>query len=102
MTAADFSLVEAAGDSAGVNVSAWVRDAAVAQARAASGAPPTDPILLAELMAIRTLMVNLISLASKGPLTDESLREMLAYSESIKQQTADDYLAKLRAKGAAR
>ena len=32
----------------------------------------TDPILLAELMAIRSLILNLFAAASKGPLTDES------------------------------
>ena len=49
-------------------------------------------------MAIRTLILNLFAAASKGPLTDESLRKMLAYADSVKQQKADDFLIKLRAK----
>ena len=70
--------------------------AALAQARSVP-AQNTDPILLAELMAIRTLILNLFAAASKGPLTDESLRKMLAYADSVKQQKADEFLAKLRA-----
>ena len=58
----------------------------------------TDPILLAELMAIRSLILNLFAAASKGPLTDESLRKMLVYADSVKQQKADEFLAKLRSK----
>lgn len=58
----------------------------------------TDPILLAELMAIRTLILNLFAAASKGPLTDESLRKMLAYADSIKQQKADEFLAARRSR----
>ncbi|MGH9444951.1 MAG: hypothetical protein ACRD3O_04375 [Terriglobia bacterium] len=65
--------------------------------RRAAHEPGTDPILLAELMAIRALILNLFASASKGPLTDESLRKMQAYADSVKQQKADEFLAKLRA-----
>ena len=57
----------------------------------------TDPILLAELMAIRALILNLFAAASKGTLTDESLRKMQTYADSVKQQKADEFLTKLRA-----
>jgi hypothetical protein len=57
----------------------------------------TDPILLAELMATRALILNLFAAASKGPLMDESLRKMQAYADSVKQQKADEFLTKLRA-----
>ena len=53
-------------------------------------------------MEIRTLILNLFSAASKGPLTDESLRKMLAYADSVKQQKADEFLTKLRAGGGAK
>jgi hypothetical protein len=92
LSEAELSEVETAAASAGKKVGEWLRDAALAQARAV-----TDPILLAELMAIRTLILNLFAAASKGPLTDESLRKMLAYADSFKRQKADEFLAKLRA-----
>ena len=97
LSEAELAEVEAAAASAGKKVGEWLRDAALAQARSAF-AQNTDPILLAELMAIRTLILNLFAAASKGPLTDESLRKMLAYADSVKQQKADEFLAKLRVK----
>jgi len=39
-------------------------------------------------------MLNLFAAASKGPLSDESLRKISAYSDSIKQQKADELLEK--------
>jgi hypothetical protein len=95
LTQAEFAEVEAAAARAGKKVAEWLREAALAQARSVP-ARDTDPILLAELMAMRTLILNLFAAASKGPLTDESLRKMLAYADSVKQQKADDFLAKLR------
>jgi hypothetical protein len=96
LSEAELSEVEAAAVSAGKKVGEWLREAALAQARSVPA--DTDPILLAELMAIRTLILNLFAAASKGPLTDESLRKMLAYADSVKQQKADEFLAKLKAK----
>jgi hypothetical protein len=96
LTEAEFAEVDAAAGRAGKKTAEWLREAALAQARSAP-AEKADPILLAELMAMRTLLLNLFSAASKGPLTDESLRKMLAYADSIKQQKADEFLAKLRA-----
>lgn len=95
LSEAELSEVEAAAASAGKKVGEWLREAALAQARSVPA--DTDPILLAELMAMRTLILNLFSAASKGPLTDESLRKMLVYADSVKQQKADEFLAKLRA-----
>jgi hypothetical protein len=97
LTEAEFAEVEAAAARAGKKVAEWLRDAALVQARSVP-AQNTDPILLAELMAIRTLILNLFAAASKGPLTDETLRKMLAYADSVKQQKADEFLVKLRGK----
>jgi hypothetical protein len=98
LTEAEFDEVEAAATREGISVSAWIRDAILARLSAAQSVN-TDPILLAELMAIRALILNLFAAASKGPLTDESLRKMLVYADSVKQQKADEFLTKLRAGG---
>jgi hypothetical protein len=98
LTEAEFAEVEAAAAGEGTNISAWIRDAILARLHAAQGAN-TDPVLLAELMAIRTLILNLFAAASKGPLSDESLRKMLVYADSVKQQKADEFLVKLKAGG---
>jgi hypothetical protein len=101
LTEAEFAEVEAAAADEGTNISAWIREAILARLSAAQRVN-TDPILLAELMAIRSLILNLFAAASKGPLTDESLRKMLVYADSVKQQKADEFLVKLRAGGGAK
>lgn len=89
--------MEAAAANAGKKVAEWLREAALAHARASAGAEEqTDPILLAEIMGTRSLMLNLFGSASEGPLTTEDLRKMSAYSDSIKEQRAQDYMAQRR------
>lgn len=100
LTEAEFAEVEAAAANAGKKCAEWLRDAALVQARGTQK-QKTDPILLAELMNVRTLMLNLFAAGSKGPISDESLRKMSAYAESIKQQKADELLAKLCANAGA-
>ena len=85
LTDAEFAEVEAASDRAGKKVAEWLRDAALARARTVRE-EETDRTLLAELMALRTLMLNLFAAASKGPLSEESLRKISAYAESLKSK----------------
>ena len=92
ITETEFTEIESAASAEGKKVSEWLREAALAQARRRR-AEETDPVLLAELMAVRNLLVNLFSSASKGPLSDESIRKMTAYADSIKLQKAEDFLA---------
>jgi hypothetical protein len=97
LTDAEFGEVEAAAADAGKKVAEWLREAALAHARASAGAAErTDPILLAEIMGMRSLMLNLFARASEGPLTTDDLRKMSAYSDSIKEQRAQDYMAQRR------
>jgi len=94
LTETEFGEVEAAAANTGKKVAEWLREAALAHARA--GQEETDPILLAEIMGMRSLMLNLFARASEGPLTTEDLRKMSAYSDSIKEQRAQDYMAHRR------
>ena len=95
LTETEFGEVEAAAANAGKKVAEWLRDAALAHARAGQE-EQTDPILLAEVMGMRTLILNLFTRASEGPLTTEDLRKMSAYSDSIKEQRAQEYMAQRR------
>lgn len=95
LTEAEFCEVEAAAANAGKKVAEWLREAALAHARAGQE-EQTDPILLAEIMAIRALMLNLFAKASQGPLSTEDLRKMSAYSDSIKEQKAEEFMAQRR------
>ncbi len=96
LTDAEFGEVEAAAGIAGKKVGEWLREAALEQARGTHYDEQTDQILLAELMGMRSLMLNLFARASEGPLTTEDLRKMSAYSDSIKEQRAQDYMAQRR------
>ena len=91
LTEIEFGEVEAAAVNAGKKVAEWLRDAALAHARAGQE-EQTDPILLAEIMGMRALMLNLFARASEGPLTTEDLRKMSAYSDSIKEQKAQAFM----------
>jgi len=91
ITETEFAEIESAASAEGKKVAEWLREAALAQARGRS-AGETDPVLLAELMAVRNLLVNLFASASKGPLSDESIRRMTAYADSIKLQKAEEFL----------
>jgi hypothetical protein len=95
LTEAEFGEVEAAAN--GKKVEEWLREAALAQARASAVVEEqTDLILLAEIMGMRSLMLNLFARASEGPLTTDDLHKMSAYSDSIKEQRAQDYMAQRR------
>lgn len=90
LTEAEFAEVESAAAKAGKKVAEWLRDAALIQARASQ--VPTDPILLAEIMGMRSLMLNLFARASEGPISIEDLRKMSAHADSLKEQRAAEFL----------
>ena len=100
LTDAEFAEIESTATSAGKKVAEWLREAALAQARTAGEEKPIDTVLLAELMALRSLIVNLFAVASKGPLSDETLRRISTYADAIKDQKAEELLARKRSQTA--
>jgi uncharacterized protein (DUF1778 family) len=100
LTDAEFAEIESAAGSAGKKVAEWLREAALSHARATGEEKTTDTVLLAEVMALRSLIVNLFAVASKGPLSDETLRKIAAYADAIKDQKAEELLARKRSQPA--
>jgi uncharacterized protein (DUF1778 family) len=100
LTDAEFAEVEYAASSAGKKVAEWLREAALAQARTTGEEKTTDTVLLAELMALRSLIINLFAVASKGPLNDETLRRISTYADAIKDQKVEELLARKRSQSA--
>ncbi|HUO15402.1 MAG TPA: hypothetical protein VMX38_10480 [Verrucomicrobiae bacterium] len=98
VTEAEFAEVESAAAKAGQKVSEWLRYVALAQARA-EGEEHTDPILLAEIVGMRALMLNLFAKASEGPLSKEDLRKISEYADAVKQRKAEEVLGRTRGKG---
>ena len=101
LTEGELAEVEAAASQAGKKVAEWLRDTALAAIRAPREVP-TDAVLLAEIIGIRSLMVNLFAQASKGPLTAEDIHKMRAYADSIKDQKAAENLSQRRSKSTGR
>lgn len=89
LTEAELGEVESAAASAGKKVAEWLREATLLHARAAQE-ESTDPILLAEIIGMRSLMLNLFAKASAGPISPEDLRKMSAYADAIKDQKAGE------------
>ena len=100
LTDAEYAEIESAAARAGRKVAEWLREAALAQARTTGEEKATDTVLLAELMALRSLIVNLFAVASKGPLSDETLRRIAVYADAIKDQKAVELLARKRSQTA--
>lgn len=100
LTDAEFAEIEDAAASTGKKVAEWLREAALTQARIAGEEKATDTVLLAEVMALRSLIVNLSAVASKGPLSDETLRKISTYADAIKDQKAEELLARRRSQSA--
>ena len=94
LTEAEFAELESAAAKAGKKLAEWLRDAALIQARASQEL--TDPILLAEIMGMRSLMLNLFARASEGPISVDDLRKMSSHADSIKEQKAQEFLAQKR------
>jgi hypothetical protein len=95
VTEAEFAEVESAALIAGQKVSEWLRSAAFAQARA-EVEEQTDPIVLAEIVGMRALMLDLFAKASEGPLSKEDLGKISEYADAVKQRKAEEVLTRTR------
>jgi len=98
LTEAELSEIELAASKAGKKVSEWLRDTALARVRGPQE-EQTDPVLLAEIMGMKSLILNLFSKASQGPLSVEDLRKMSAYADSVKDDRARELLTRKRPQG---
>ena len=75
----------------GQTVSGWARDVLVA---AASTSPSLEQIVLAEVLALRTILLNLhFSLALGETLTAEALQRLIERADSDKVHKSHEQLA---------
>lgn len=82
-------LEERAGAS-GQTLSEWVRD--VLLTSSAEGRPEASEVVLAEVLALRTLFLNLQYRADKGPLTEEEMRGLIERADGVKLERARERL----------
>lgn len=91
LTEAEFAEVESAALNAGQKVSAWLRETALSRARNTAN-EDTNPILLAEIVGLRSLVLKLFAKASEGPIDPDDLRRISAYADSVKWKKAAEVL----------
>jgi hypothetical protein len=80
---AEFAMLEERARANGLTLSEWVRD--VLLAAPVDGVPEANEIVLAELLALRSLFLNLQFRAVQGPMTEAEMRGLIerAYSYGL-------------------
>jgi hypothetical protein len=95
---AEFALLEERARGAGLRLAEWVREALLEPRGGESGA--ADEVLLGEVLALRTILLNLLfSLGSGKPVTPEAMQELIARADGDKSRRAIERLTGLRAAG---
>jgi hypothetical protein len=91
---AEFALLEERARAAGLTLSEWVREALLAG--------PVEleagEVVLAEVLALRSLFLNLSFRADKGPLTEAEMRGLIERADGVKIERARERLAAARLK----
>lgn len=93
---AEFAVLEEHARSAGLTLSEWVRDVLLA-APVEPGAELAGEVVLAELLALRSLFLNLQFRADKGPLSEPELRSLIERADATKLERARERLQAARA-----
>ena len=88
-------MLEERARSAGLTLSEWVRDALLAAPPDVG--PDSGEVVLAELLALRSLFLNLQFRADKAPLTEAELRGLIDRADATKQERARERLLAARA-----
>jgi len=84
---AEFALLDERARSFGLTLSEWVRD--VLLAAPVDGGPEAGEVVLAELLALRSLFLNLQFRAAKGePVAEAEMRGLIERADSVKMQRA--------------
>jgi hypothetical protein len=93
---AEFALLEERARGAGLRLAEWVREALLA-APVESG-PDASEVALAEVLALRSLLLNLHFRAAKGePVPEAEMRSLIERADGVKMQRARERLEAVRA-----
>ncbi len=94
---AEFAKLEERAQAAGLTLSEWVRDVLLAPP-AESRAEVAGEVVLAELLALRSLFLNLSFRAAKGEsVAEEEMRSLIERADSTKMQRAHERLEAVHA-----
>lgn len=96
MSEAEFALLEERARGAGLRLAEWVREALLS-APVASG-PDSGEVALGEVLALRSLLLNLHFRAAKGEAIPEpEMRGLIERADETKMQRARERLEAVRA-----
>ena len=90
---AEFAMLEERARANGLTLSEWVREVLLAGPLEVE----TGEIVLAEVLALRSLLLNLQFRADKGPLTEAEMRSLIERADGVKMQRARERLEAARA-----
>jgi hypothetical protein len=93
---AEFAMLEERARASGLTLSEWVRDVLLA-GPAEPGAELASEVVLAELLALRSLFLNLQFRADKGQLSEAELRGLIERADATKLERARERLQAARA-----
>jgi hypothetical protein len=91
---AEFAMLEERAQAAGLTLSEWVRE--VLLAAPMDGAGETGEVILAEVLALRTLFLNLQFRQGQGPMTEAEMRGLIERADAVKGDRARERLEAAR------
>jgi hypothetical protein len=93
---AEFAMLEERARASGLTLSEWVRDVLLAGPE--PGAEAGSEVILAELLALRSLFLNLSFRTAKGePVAEADLRSLIERADGTKIERARERLQAARA-----
>ena len=93
---AEFAVLEERARAAGMRLAEWVREVLLATPMGDS--PDANAVTLAELLALRSLFLNLSFRAAKGEsVAEEEMRSLIERADATKMQRARERLQAVRA-----
>jgi hypothetical protein len=99
VTEADYARLQSLADAHGQSLGEWCRDALVAIANHPSGTP-IEQALLSELIALRTIVANLIyTFTSEGKITRDQMVAFIDRADKTKLKRAAELLSKINQNG---
>jgi hypothetical protein len=99
VTEADYIRLQVLADTEGQPVGEWCRKVLLDVAKSPAGRP-IDQALLAELIALRTIVVNVIyAFTAEGKITAEHMQAVIGRADSTKSKKAEEFLAQINRSG---
>lgn len=95
----EFALLEEQARASGMTLSEWVREVLLSEpgiVRPDAGGELVGEVVLAELLALRTLFLNLQFRAGQGPMTEADMRNLIERADAVKADRAREKVESAR------